>query len=143
MRPLLAVLLALPVAASASPMLDKCLPLAAKICGLTAASTDAEFLSCFDENGWNKRTSEGAACAEELAHARVHRDCGADIKSACKGVKPGNDRLMGCLRNNRAKVAPACLKSLDLYDAQRANPDPTNDGLRKKGRGSAVSGARC
>jgi len=47
--------------------------------------------------------------ARQLAGA-----CGADINAQCKGISPGGDRIQSCLRQNAAKVSPACAKAYGL-----------------------------
>lgn len=130
---------ALPTAARANPMLDKCLPFAPAACGLSEASSQDDFLSCLKAVKLDAGQPAQAACAEELAHARVHKACAPDIAALCAGVKPGNNRTMTCLRRRVKKAAPACREALGAYDLI-APPA----GERKKGRGGAgVSAVRC
>lgn len=145
MRKLLLGLLAasLATAARANPMLDECLPFAPAVCGLTDKSAQAEFLSCFETVKLDATKAGPAACAEELAHARVHGACDAgDIPTLCAGVKPGGNRTMSCLRKNEKKLGKDCRKAIKDYDAI-SNPK-SDDGTKKKGRGhSGVAATRC
>ncbi|MEQ1919290.1 MAG: cysteine rich repeat-containing protein [Elusimicrobiota bacterium] len=129
--------------ARANPMLDKCLPFAPQVCGLTEKSTPDEFLSCFETVKLDVKKAGPAACAEELAHARVHNACNTgDIPKLCAGVKPGENRTMNCLRKNRKQLSKDCGKALKDYDALAA-PKP-EAGEKKKGRGhSGVGAVRC
>ncbi len=43
------------------------------------------------------------AKAEEFVAA-----CNTDVTSLCKGVKPGEGRLVMCLKQNESKLSPAC-----------------------------------
>lgn len=149
MRHLPAVVLLLAASpALANPMLTKCLSLAPQICGLDEKSPADAYLSCF-ANAGDPKSEAGkaeAACAEELAHARVHKSCDAkDIPAVCAGVKPGNDRMMTCLRKNKAKLGPDCGKALESYDAVAAPAEPVTKGKTKarRSKGSAVSAVRC
>lgn len=144
MRNLLLSLFVVTLAASAraNPMLDKCLPFAPPVCELTDKSDQAEFLSCFTAVKLDAGKAGPAACAEELAHARVHNACNAgDIPKLCAGVKPGENRTMNCLRKNTKKLGADCRKALKDYDAIAA-PKP-EAGERKKGHRSGVAATRC
>lgn len=137
MRTLAALLLALP--AAASPMLDKCLPVAPASCKLDEKSKYADFLSCFAPVTLDEKDPKQAACAPELLHAKVHQSCDpVDIPTVCKGVKPGADRVMTCLRKNAKALSEPCRKALEGYDGWYKAHAPV-----KKGRRSAVSAVRC
>ncbi len=137
--PLALLLLLLTAPAFANPMLDKCLPFAPAVCGLKDKSAGDDFLACFETVKLDAKKAPEAACAEELTHARVHKDCAADIAKFCSKVKPGENRTMDCLRKNAKKTAPACRKALTDYDAI----NPTRGGQKRKRGGSAVSAVRC
>ncbi len=132
----------LAVSAHANPMLDVCMPFAPKVCGLTDKPTQAEFLSCFETVKLDAGKAREAACAEELAHARVHGACDAgDIPTLCAGIKPGGSRTMNCLRKNEKKLGKDCLKALKDYDAIVG---PKSGGRSKrKGGHAGVSAVRC
>jgi hypothetical protein len=139
MRKLLPALLlaSLAVAARANPMLDKCLSFAPPACGLTDKSEADAFLSCFETVTLDASKAFEGSCAEELAHARVHKSCGADIPKVCAKIKPGGNRTMNCLRRNAKSLGRDCRKHLKDYDAIVA------PGERKKGGGAGVSAVRC
>jgi hypothetical protein len=143
MRKLLPVLLLASLASSApaNPMLDKCLSYAPPVCGLTDKSETAAFLSCFEAVTLDAAKPGEGSCAEELAHARVHKSCGADIPKVCAKVKPGGNRTMNCLRRNSKKLSGDCQKELEAYDGIVL--PATKGGERKKGRGAGVSAVRC
>ena len=123
MRKLLLGLFVATLAASAraNPMLDKCLPFAPPVCGLTDKSAQAEFLSCF--------------AAVQLAAGKA-----GDIPKLCAGVKPGENRTMNCLRKNTKQLGADCRKALKDYDAIAA-PKPEAGG-KKKGRHAGVAATR-
>ena len=43
--------------------------------------------------------------------------CRADIKMLCTGVEPGSGRVMDCLRENQARLSPACSARLESNEA--------------------------
>ena len=144
MRKLLPLVLVAALAASARahPLLDKCLAFAPPVCGLSDKSPQDEFLSCFEGVTLNVAKPAEAACAEELAHARVHKSCSGDIPKICAGVKPGNNRTMNCLRRNKKNLGKECRNTLRGYDL--IAPPATDSGERKKGRNrTGVSAVRC
>jgi hypothetical protein len=156
MRPLLAAALLLaPAPLLANPMLVKCLPLAPESCGLTESSDTEAYLACFDPAPVAGAATGGAlalaalplrpewpSCGEELAHARVHKACDAeDIPRLCAGVKPGNDRVMGCLRKHREELTPACRESYGAY--RKAAKEAADAARHPRRRHSAVAAVRC
>ena len=138
--------MAVATTAHANPMLEKCLPFAPAVCGLNDKSSQEEFLACFEPVHLNAKKPAEASCAEELAHARVHAACAADIPKFCVDIKPGANRTMTCLRKNSKTLNLDCRKTLKEYDAI-AVPKLDGDskkGERKKGRGhSGVAATRC
>jgi hypothetical protein len=46
-----------------------------------------------------------AAIAQERSVARA---CASDIKSLCKGVRPGGGRIQNCVKSNFAKLSEPC-----------------------------------
>lgn len=133
-----ALLTLVPADARANPMLDLCLPVAPKACGLTDRASREDFLKCFE--GVELRRSQPAekSCAEELLHAKVHAACDeADIPKICGTIKPGGNRTMACLNNNHAKLTKACAGALDHY-----NDFGGSDKKRRKGH-SGVAATRC
>lgn len=42
----------------------------------------------------------------------IARDCRTDIGTFCAQVEPGEGRIAACLRDNRARLSPACGKAL-------------------------------
>ncbi|MBI5246897.1 MAG: hypothetical protein HY923_06920 [Elusimicrobia bacterium] len=134
---LAAVLLATAAPVFANPMLDLCLPLAPEKCALTKDSKESAYLKCFENVMLKVDVPAEKACASELLHARLHKACGkTDIPTLCAGVKPGENRTMNCLAENRKKLGKRCRKTLDEYNLLEG-------GERKKGRHSAVSAVRC
>ena len=138
MKMLLAVVLFVSAApAFADPMLDLCLPLAPEKCSLTKDSKQSDYLKCFENVMLKVDVPAEKACASELLHARLHKDCGkTDIPTLCAGVKPGANRTMKCLLENREKLGKRCRTAFDEYDL-------LENGRRKGRRGGAVSAVRC
>jgi hypothetical protein len=124
--------------AFATPMLDLCRPIAPKTCVLTDKSTYDDFIGCFAPVTLDETDPAQLKCAPELLHAKVHIACDPkDIPAVCAAVKPGADRVMTCLRQNRKKLTAPCLKALDDYDGWYKSHAP------KKRRSGAVSAVRC
>jgi hypothetical protein len=60
-----------------------------------------------------------AACAEGAQDRRAIRQaCAADYQSLCAGVQPGGGRIIACLKQNAAKLSPACQNA--MAGAQKA-----------------------
>lgn len=134
---LAAILLCAAAPSFANPMLDLCLPLAPEKCALTKDSEQSAYLKCFEDIMLKVGVPAEKACASELLHARLHQACDmTDIPTVCAGVKPGGNRTMSCLAENRKKLGKGCRKAFDEYQLLEG-------GGRKKGRGSAVSAVRC
>ena len=47
---------------------------------------------------------------EEMALMR--QACGADYRTYCRGVRPGEGRAIACLRDNAASLSPGCQRML-------------------------------
>lgn len=138
MIPILAVWLLGAQAARATPQLELCLPLAPASCALSDKSGREDYLKCFGHLELTASSDAESRCAEELLHARVHIACdAADIPGQCGDVKPGNDRVMTCMRAHRAKLTKPCARALKRYD------EFTGYGRRKGKRRNPVSAVRC
>jgi hypothetical protein len=123
--------------ASANPMLALCLPVAPKSCALTDLSKLEDFLKCFDSVKLSSAKSTERQCAEELLHAKVHLACDKiDIPQLCGKIKPGGNRVMGCLNKNHEKLTKSCSSALDQYNE-------LGNGDKKKNRRSPNSAVRC
>ncbi len=53
------------------------------------------------------------ACKNKMAHLRekgqeFKKSCSADAKKHCKGIRPGEGRIVKCLRSNKAKLSEPC-----------------------------------
>jgi hypothetical protein len=53
------------------------------------------------------------ACRSEMKRAeerieQVKEECGADAKKFCQGIKPGQGRILACLKSHQSELAPAC-----------------------------------
>jgi hypothetical protein len=49
----------------------------------------------------------------------VKANCRGDFISHCRGVTPGGADALNCLRQNSAKLAPACRQAVDAIKAGR------------------------
>jgi Golgi apparatus protein 1 len=45
--------------------------------------------------------------------------CKADVEKSCKGVEPGQGRMMGCLRKNEANLSAPCKEQIAKMDERR------------------------
>jgi orotidine-5'-phosphate decarboxylase len=45
--------------------------------------------------------------AQEKA-AEFERACGKDAKKLCKGIRPGQGRVLACLESRKADLSPKC-----------------------------------
>jgi hypothetical protein len=53
------------------------------------------------------------ACQAEIKRVeerveQVKEECGADAKKFCQGIRPGQGRILACLKSHQAELAPAC-----------------------------------
>lgn len=135
---MLTLLLAISATAvRANPMLELCLPVAPAVCALTKDSPADEVLKCFADVSLSLKVPAQRACASELLHAKLHKACDSvDIPKLCKGVKPGDNRMMKCLGLNSFKISKPCKSAYDDYMLLEG-------GTKQMGRGSAVSAVRC
>ena len=40
---------------------------------------------------------------------KIARDCKSEVELFCKGVRPGGQRIVSCLRGKTTELSPACL----------------------------------
>jgi hypothetical protein len=53
------------------------------------------------------------ACQSEMKRVeerveQVKQECNADAKKFCQGIKPGQGRILSCLKSHQSELAPAC-----------------------------------
>jgi cysteine rich repeat protein len=51
---------------------------------------------------------QGAMKAAEQRIEEVRNECKADAEKFCKGIRPGQGRILACLKSHQAELAPAC-----------------------------------
>jgi hypothetical protein len=39
---------------------------------------------------------------------KIARECKSDIELLCKGLRPGGQRIMNCLKEKMTELSPAC-----------------------------------
>ena len=63
----------------------------------------------------------GQAGAQPTAAQKdaVRANCRSDFISHCRGVTPGGVEALNCLRQNSAKLAPACKQAVDAIKPAR------------------------
>jgi putative cell wall-binding protein len=64
-----------------------------------------------NNNGEGAGAQQGNAQGGQPSGAK-HRVCLADVKKFCRGVKPGEGRIIACLKENSSKLSPACAERL-------------------------------
>jgi hypothetical protein len=78
--------------------------------------------------------SEGAGAQQGNAQGgqpsgAKHRVCRADAEKLCQGVKPGEGRIIACLKESSSKLSPACAAKLAKApngQAQGQEPEEEN-----------------
>jgi hypothetical protein len=53
------------------------------------------------------------ACQAEMKRVeerieQVREECKADAEKFCKGIRPGQGRILACLKSHQSELAPAC-----------------------------------
>lgn len=53
------------------------------------------------------------ACQDQMKKAeerieQVKQECKADAQKFCKGIRPGQGRILACLKSHQSELAPAC-----------------------------------
>ena len=43
---------------------------------------------------------------------KVARECKSDMDLLCKGLRPGGQRIISCLKRNVTELSPACLAAV-------------------------------
>jgi hypothetical protein len=61
----------------------------------------------------NAEAQLSPACQSEMKRVeerieQVKEECGADAKKFCQGIRPGQGRILACLKSHQAELAPAC-----------------------------------
>lgn len=77
-----------------------------------------QMILCLDQH----RAELSPVCREKVAVAldkldKAKQDCAADIATYCDGVKPGDGRLLGCLKKEVSRLTPVCRNHLQHYTA--------------------------
>jgi len=60
----------------------------------------------------NTGGSESGNAQGEHPEGAHQRACRSDVKKYCQGVKPGEGRIIACLKENSSKLSPACAERL-------------------------------
>jgi hypothetical protein len=43
---------------------------------------------------------------------KIARECKSDLELSCKGLRPGGQRIVSCLKEKVTELSPACLAAL-------------------------------
>jgi hypothetical protein len=57
-----------------------------------------------------------------------HRACRADVKKFCQGIKPGEGRILVCLKANATKLSQECAAQLDKAPTRQAHGQEQEEG---------------
>lgn len=98
-----------------------------KLCG-NVKPGDGRMQSCLEQN----RTAFSPACQQQMAEHRERAQqkaeaCRADVAQFCQGIEPGGGRLVRCLKQNEARLSPACRDGLARHGTRsrdRREPQP-------------------
>ena len=75
-----------------------------------------------------KEAQVSAGCKEHMAKMHEEREkkmrafneaCKGDVEKFCKDVKPGDGRMVGCLRSNQASLSGSCKEQMDAMEEHR------------------------
>lgn len=55
---------------------------------------------------------DSALAQQPNVEARLRETCGNDYAMYCRGVPPGGGRIIGCLRQNMARLSPPCQQTM-------------------------------
>jgi hypothetical protein len=64
--------------------------------------------------------ASSAFAADQPPVAGGRAACKADAAALCAGVQPGNHRIAACLKQNEAKVSPACKDAMAQAQDRKA-----------------------
>jgi hypothetical protein len=56
---------------------------------------------------------QSAMKAAEQRIQEVREECKGDAEKFCKGIRPGQGRILSCLKSHQAELAPACKAEFD------------------------------
>jgi hypothetical protein len=56
---------------------------------------------------------QSAMKAAEQRIQEVREECKGDAEKFCKGIRPGQGRILACLKSHQAELAPACKAEFD------------------------------
>jgi Golgi apparatus protein 1 len=63
--------------------------------------------------------------------------CKDDVERHCKGVEPGQGRMVGCLRKNETSLSDSCRQQLAKMDEQREHARARMHGMAEACKGDA------
>jgi hypothetical protein len=65
-----------------------------------------------------------AMAADQAPATSARASCKGDAATLCPGVQPGGGRVAACLKQNEAKVSPACKDALAKARDRKAQAKP-------------------
>ena len=67
----------------------------------------------------------GVVSAEE--HSKAPKPCAADVQKFCKDVKPGEGRVIECLKSHQSELSQACSSMLAKGPKPKEKPSKGNN----------------
>lgn len=79
-----------------------------------------------DSETFSTQSAAPSAATQEdpSQHQSVTPNCRAEVKTLCRGIRPGGGRIKKCIEENESKLSPACQKAVH----ERLD----NDGSKKR-----------
>ena len=107
-------LLALPLSARAQ---DACKADAERLCK-DIPPGGGRIITCLKSH----ESDLSPACKERMAAGkarmeRVKEACKPDVEKFCQGIKPGEGRIVACLKSHDSELAPACRQVVERVEA--------------------------
>jgi hypothetical protein len=57
--------------------------------------------------------AQGAFARHRLTDpVKIGRECKTEVELFCKAVRPGSQRIVGCLKEKMTELSPACLAAI-------------------------------
>ena len=90
---------------------------------------EGRIMKCLKEN----KTQLSKECQDYFAQVKqkmqnMRKACKEDVKSLCKGVKPGEGRVIKCLADNYDKLSSSCKAEMPVRKSAEIQEDPVKQG---------------
>jgi hypothetical protein len=110
------------------PTLAPCKSLSEKFCSFEKAPTNEEIYHCVKKHSPSFNSPSEIECQREILHFEAHLACNeSDVKVFCKGILPGQGRVMECLTEHLNELSPKCKVAIEAYGKVRTRNHETLD----------------